>query len=258
MNDRAGILQKFKEAYTNGTLAHAYLFAGPEGAGKHKTARVVAAILLGIEEERLQLHPDYIALERGGEQGEKEIRIEEVRELKSRLALTSALGGWRVAIIEHVELLSKEAVSALLKVLEEPGERTALIMTTDRFSAVLPTIRSRAVRILFPPPYTSAMDALPVETKKELDAFFSEVHDMPLGERFKASERYAKDATALKECLRYAAEMLRDMLVKSVTDGKTQRSVAARARLLLRTDALLTHTNTNPRLAMDIFFMNLS
>jgi len=258
MIDRESILQKFKEACKGGILAHAYIFAGPGGAGKRKTARAVAAEILGIDEERLPLHSDYIALERGGERGEKEIRIEEVRELKSRLALTSAFGGWRVAIIERVELLSREAASALLKVLEEPGKRTVLIMTADRLGAVLSTVRSRAVRILFPPSKKSSTEGLSAETKKELHAFFSELKAMPLGVRFRVSERYAKDATMLNGCIAYAADVARENLMQAALHKQAVGRAIAGARSLLRTDALLTHTNTNPRLAMDIFFMNLS
>ena len=79
------------------------------------------------------------------------------RLLQRRAAMKAAEGGWRVFIIGRAERLvpqesSQEAVdlgassaNALLKLLEEPPERTLFVLTTAAPGMVLPTIRSRAV-----------------------------------------------------------------------------------------------------------------
>lgn len=75
-----------------------------------------------------------------------------VRLLARRLALTPALGGWRVAIIGDAERLvpqrsSPDAANALLKVLEEPPARTAVILTASEPAALPATVLSRVVRV---------------------------------------------------------------------------------------------------------------
>lgn len=75
-----------------------------------------------------------------------------VRLLTRRLALTPALGGWRVVIVGDAERLvpqtsSPEAANALLKVLEEPPQRTVIVLTASEPSALPPTIVSRVVRV---------------------------------------------------------------------------------------------------------------
>jgi DNA polymerase-3 subunit delta' len=75
-----------------------------------------------------------------------------VRLLARRLALTPAFGGWRVVIVGDAERLvpqrsSPEAANALLKALEEPPQRTVMILTASEPAALLPTIMSRVVRV---------------------------------------------------------------------------------------------------------------
>ena len=65
------------------------------------------------------------------------------------LALRPAEGGWRVVMIRDAHLANENAQNALLKNLEEPGERTLLILVTSRGDRLLPTIRSRCVRFQF-------------------------------------------------------------------------------------------------------------
>src|SRR5262245_51906222 len=78
--------------------------------------------------------------------------IATVRLLARRLALTAALGGWRVAIIGDAERLvpqrsTPDAANALLKILEEPPARTVVILTASDAGALPATVLSRVVRV---------------------------------------------------------------------------------------------------------------
>jgi DNA polymerase-3 subunit delta' len=78
--------------------------------------------------------------------------IATVRLLQRRAALTSVEGGARVFIIGEADRLvaqeaSPEAANALLKLLEEPPERSFFLLTTVEPRRMLPTIRSRAVTL---------------------------------------------------------------------------------------------------------------
>ncbi len=78
--------------------------------------------------------------------------IAAVRLLLRRLALTPALGRWKVFIVGDAERLvpqqgAEAAANALLKALEEPPADTVFVLTAADPDALLPTILSRVVRV---------------------------------------------------------------------------------------------------------------
>lgn len=78
--------------------------------------------------------------------------IASIRLLLRRLVLTPAMGGMKVFIIGDAERLvpqvgAEQAANALLKALEEPPHDTQFILTATDPDALLPTIRSRVVRV---------------------------------------------------------------------------------------------------------------
>jgi DNA polymerase III subunit delta' len=75
----------------------------------------------------------------------REIRIEQVRDLSEWATLTTHRGGSRVIVLEPAEAMNQHAANALLKLLEEPPERTVFLLVSHRVSETLPTIRSRCV-----------------------------------------------------------------------------------------------------------------
>lgn len=70
-----------------------------------------------------------------------------VRHLISELALLPVEGGARVAIVEAAHRLNDDAQNALLKLLEEPPAGVTLVLCADDEECLLPTVRSRCVRI---------------------------------------------------------------------------------------------------------------
>jgi DNA polymerase-3 subunit delta' len=92
-------------------------------------------------------HPDMRWLERlPREKGEglaRDITIKQVRELGEFMGMTAALSDWRVAVIDSMDELNKEASNALLKMLEEPPQNTLFFLVSHAPGRLLPTIRSR-------------------------------------------------------------------------------------------------------------------
>ncbi|MEX1147177.1 MAG: DNA polymerase III subunit delta', partial [Sphingomonadales bacterium] len=80
-----------------------------------------------------------------------EIVIADVRGLNDFFSMTSAEGGWRVAIIDSADELNRNAANALLKTLEEPPARSILILVAHMAGRVLPTIRSRCRQLALTP-----------------------------------------------------------------------------------------------------------
>lgn len=79
--------------------------------------------------------------------GKKSISIDQARELRRKLTLKSQDSGSRVVIIKYISAMGHEAQNSLLKLLEELGQNTTVIIPLARMSDALQTIRSRS-RIL--------------------------------------------------------------------------------------------------------------
>ncbi|MEW5733681.1 MAG: DNA polymerase III subunit delta' [Thermodesulfobacteriota bacterium] len=119
---------------SSGPLSYAF---PPAACGKCHSCR---KILAGN-------HPDVLSLAKDG----AFIKIGQVRSLLSTLALRPGEGAYRVVIVRDAESLNREAANALLKVLEEPPERTVFILTASRPADLLPTIVSRCRELRFHP-----------------------------------------------------------------------------------------------------------
>jgi DNA polymerase III delta' subunit len=155
-----------------GPPPHALLIAGPAGIGKTTLALDLAAGLLcdapdpadrpcrscrGCRLVDAGGHADLHRLVPGG--AGDQIRIGEraqaepgtVRRLISDLALLPVEGGARVVIVERAERLNEDAQSALLKTLEEPPSGVTIILCVEREDQLLPTVRSRCVRLRLGP-----------------------------------------------------------------------------------------------------------
>ena len=145
----------------NGRVAHAYLFCGPPGCGKHTTGLALAAALncqnapgqgcascSACHKIAAGIHPDVQTLERQG--ASRIIPIDTIRKtVIPQLGMAPHEGEARVFLIEEAAALQGPAANALLKTLEEPPERTHFILATTSPDQLLPTIRSRCQRINF-------------------------------------------------------------------------------------------------------------
>lgn len=78
-----------------------------------------------------------------------QIKIEQAREIMDFLSLQS-ISRHRVIIIEEAESLNPAAANSLLKVLEEPPEKTVFLMIAPSPKHVLPTLRSRSMILTVP------------------------------------------------------------------------------------------------------------
>lgn len=80
----------------------------------------------------------------------KEITVDDIREGIQFLSLKPGAGEFRILIVSLAEDMNVNAANALLKVLEEPYERSVIILISENTGKLLPTIRSRCRKIIFP------------------------------------------------------------------------------------------------------------
>lgn len=92
-------------------------------------------------------HPDFYFIKPSG----TTIKIEQIRTLCSALALRPHEAVVRVVLLSEPHLMNAEAGNALLKVLEEPPEKTIFILSAPEAADILPTIVSRCRQIRFNP-----------------------------------------------------------------------------------------------------------
>jgi DNA polymerase-3 subunit delta' len=175
--DRA--LGALRASLARGALHHAYLFAGPEGVGKAKAARLLAqaancdapaaerpcGACAPCRKIARGTHPDvfHLAEERamakagrwepkGGRMPSKDIVVDQVRDVVDRrLALKRFEGRHRFVIVDPADAMNAAAQNALLKTLEEPPDDTTLVLVASSPDALLPTVRSRCARVPFAP-----------------------------------------------------------------------------------------------------------
>lgn len=164
-------------AYRSGRIPHAWLIGGAQGIGKatlaYRMARFVlshpdpsapgvqTALSLAIEADHpvsrqiaAGSHGGLLTLERtANEKGVMRtvITVDESRETISFFGSTAAVAGWRVCIVDTVDELNANSANALLKVIEEPPERSLFLLISHAPARVLATIQSRCRKLLLRP-----------------------------------------------------------------------------------------------------------
>lgn len=147
-------------------LVHSYMFTGPEGIGKSLFARAFAQMLMceNNKDFKENIHysgncgkcksciefnglnnPDFIQIDSDG----KIIKIEQIRNFQEKVIEKPIISNKKVYIINDADFMTKEAQNCLLKTLEEPPEFVVIILIVANESKILPTIKSRCMKIGF-------------------------------------------------------------------------------------------------------------
>jgi hypothetical protein len=164
----------FLSAFNSKRLHHGWLITGPRGVGKATLAWRIARFLLAAPAddsgmfgdalpvpETLNIPVDHpvnrriTALSEPGlfllrpawDEKKKRLKanitVDEARKLKGFFQLSSTDGGRRVVIVDSADELNVNAANALLKLLEEPPDRTTLILASASSAPLAATNRSR-------------------------------------------------------------------------------------------------------------------
>jgi DNA polymerase-3 subunit delta' len=169
--------RRLESMVSQGRLAHALLFMGPEGVGKLAMAKVLAQIVMcterkpgevracdacpGCTKVRGLLHADLNLVTTD----QPRLKVDEIRDAMRSMQLRPLEGMAKMLIIDGADRMTIEAQNALLKTLEEPPGTAHIILSTAKPSTLLPTVLSRCQRIPFLPIDTRALASILVEKR---------------------------------------------------------------------------------------------
>ena len=142
-------------------VAHAYAFVGPPGTGRKLTALALAKALIapagGPSAARIDrgVHPDVRLIQptppEGNPKGPLALRIENIRALERLAALRPAEAPWKVFVVDEADRMTAATPQAFLKTLEEPPDRTVIILILSQLRALPATLLSRCQVVRFRP-----------------------------------------------------------------------------------------------------------
>ncbi|MFW1891802.1 DNA polymerase III subunit delta' [Acinetobacter geminorum] len=207
-------------------IGHGLLFYGKQGCGKHAFAKHFLAWVLCLNKQpqgpcgecsscqwlKSDTHPNYVHIttdEENKKQNAK-IKIEKIRDLLPFVQQTGE--GWRVILIEPAEALNLASSNALLKTLEEPGERVVLILLADHYLKLPATIRSRLQhfaldRISYEQATSYLNEHLSELAEVQPDLLLALSNDMPLqAMEIAKSDWFAKRQIFLNDWLKIVAQ----------------------------------------------------
>lgn len=122
-----------------------WIFTGPRGIGKATLAYKIAKNVYGNVGDFFIVDKDRNIDKDGKSKPDvKTISVHTVRAMIEKMQMSSMSGQWRVVIIDSLDELHTSASNAILKLLEEPPEKTLFLLVAHQLANVLPTIRSRA------------------------------------------------------------------------------------------------------------------
>ncbi len=164
---------RFLQAKASKRLHHAWLLTGPTGIGKATLAYRIIRYMLGgqsLLENSLNIpqsdpiaqrvealgHGNFVLLRRPYDHKTKKIRndipIADVRKLAKFFENTaSESDSWRVCLIDSADDLNRNSENGILKLLEEPPDKTLFLLLSSAPGRLLPTIRSRCMQLSLRP-----------------------------------------------------------------------------------------------------------
>ena len=151
--------------YVSNNLPNSILIHGLNGIGKRTFLNKLVKNILNIEfkdnnlDHHLNLfknntHPNIKIIEKEIDSKTGKIKtnitIDQIRRLKTFLNSTSIIqNSSKIVIIDSADYLNISSANSMLKILEEPKENTYIFLISNQISLLLPTIRSRCLKIKF-------------------------------------------------------------------------------------------------------------
>ncbi|MGL4649436.1 MAG: DNA polymerase III subunit gamma/tau [Caldilineaceae bacterium] len=219
------ITRTLRSALRSDRVRHAYLFSGPRGTGKTTTARLLAKAVNCLDPDPDQRPCNHCSACNAVNEGRfldlieidaaTHTGVDDVRDLREKVAFSPGEGHYKVYIIDEVHRFSGSAFDALLKTLEEPPDHAIFVLATTEIDKVPATIKSRCLQFEF--------------------RRFSVTEVADRLDRIIASESLSAERPALERIARQGGGSLRDsisLLDQIITDPNEVISLALVERVL--------------------------
>lgn len=129
-------------AFRKNKISHAYLFSAPLKQECDDEYKFLVQKLISSDSLRNpDVYSDLILIDGAKSLIKKEEVIQAIQKLQET---TLDISGKKILVIKNIENSNKQSINSLLKFIEEPTKDTYIIMTTNKLSSVLPTIKSRS------------------------------------------------------------------------------------------------------------------
>ena len=236
------VVRTLRRQVETGHIAHAYLFCGTRGTGKTTASKVLARAINCLNPQngdpcgeceicRALMNDqcmDVNEIDAASNNG-----VDEIRELRDKIAYPPAVTRYKVYIVDEVHMLSSGAFNALLKTLEEPPKHAVFILATTEPQKLPATILSRCQRFDFK---RISVSDIVARLKVVLDGIGREADEEALNEIARAAEGAMRDALSLLDvCLSFTEDKVDAALARDVL-GTTGRDF-----MFEFTDALIAY-----------------
>ncbi|MDC0247084.1 AAA family ATPase [OCS116 cluster bacterium] len=199
----------FNSIHSN-KLHHAYLLSGVKGLGKATFAYRCAKYILSDSfkknmnidnsEKTTKLiesdsHPDFIVLKKDNENEKSLIEIDQVRNCINFFNHTPILGGYKICIIDSLDEMNINSKNALLKLLEEPPQKSLFFIISHNKDSIMPTIKSRCLNLQFRKFSNDEIESF-IKTKISIDEVYDlrDIIDLSNGSIGRALELIKEDS----------------------------------------------------------------
>lgn len=226
----------------NGSLGHAYLFVGPDDKMKKDFALWLCEQITGWGFEN---NPNLRFISPDPEATIPTIKIGQIRNVRSFVALKPYSASAKLVIVENAETINEEAANAFLKTLEEPPAHSLIVLMATKPKAMPTTILSRCEKVFF---HSSGFG----DSAEHQDAF-SDLRKL-LRQGISEKIKYAK---IVQEEENYA-ELVNVWLSAASVRLNKEPSLAPVVRGLLRLSQAVSHPGLNHRLALERFLISNS
>jgi DNA polymerase-3 subunit delta' len=201
--------QRFLTTKRQQKIAHAVTLCGVNGLGKFELSLNMAKAILCLTPNddgsqcnnchSCQLfeagnHPDHLVIE--PEEDGKQIKIEQIRQLKEKQQLTPTISRWKTVIINPADMMNVNANNSLLKLLEEPEANTFMVLVTAKFERLPITVRSRCQQIHLKTPAMQETTQWLIENGNQIqkDALFDQYYSLANGAPLTIAELVESDS----------------------------------------------------------------
>ena len=154
------IIKYISSAVQADAVSHAYILNGERGSGKRLLANLFAMSLQcqnraedgeacgkcqSCKQAQSGNQPDIIKVTH---EKPNTISVDDIRtQVNNDIVIKPYSSKYKIYIIPEADLMSAQAQNALLKTIEEPPEYAVIMLLTSNIDSLLPTIRSRCVRL---------------------------------------------------------------------------------------------------------------